>query len=103
MPNNAKVETGASVYVDDEASRDISRTRDAALDFIRAHGGSVDAKLYTNPAYAKHLRNKVDLLVMPFLLLCYSMNFLDKVLLNVSTTDEFRAILSANSMRKSWA
>ncbi|QIW99508.1 hypothetical protein AMS68_005026 [Peltaster fructicola] len=56
--------------------------QDDALTFIRAHRDEVDATLYADSAYAKRLRRKVDLLVMPFLLLCYSMNFLDKVLLN---------------------
>ena len=79
----ACVEAGAASPSSDPSLVDIERTHDTALDFIKARLEGANATLYTDPAYARRLRRKVDLLVMPFLMLCYVMNFLDKVLLNV--------------------
>lgn len=61
----------------------IERTHDVALDFLRARDGTVNAKLHTNPVYARRLRRKVDKLVMPLLWAVYGVTFLDKVILNV--------------------
>ncbi|KXT17820.1 hypothetical protein AC579_5366 [Pseudocercospora musae] len=40
-------------------------------------------RLSANPFPSiKHLRHKIDLYIIPFLALCYALNFLDKVLSN---------------------
>jgi hypothetical protein len=62
---------------------DISQTRDAALTFSEDHEGAANPALYHDRAYIRRLQRKVDLIVMPFFMVCYTMNFLDKVLLNV--------------------
>lgn len=57
--------------------------KDTALVFLQAQESTVDRTLHHDEAYCRRLRRKVDLLVIPFLMLCYLMNYLDKVLLNV--------------------
>lgn len=74
----------AELRVPSEASvEDFDKKHDAALDFIAANKDGVNSELYLDPVYCKRLRRKVDFVVMPFLLLCYTMNLLDKTLLNV--------------------
>ncbi len=58
---------------------------DAAFEYLQTHIDNT-ASIQTSAAYTRRIRRKVDLLVMPFLMLCYVLNFMDKVLLNVSDT-----------------
>lgn len=59
------------------------RARDDALDYLEKHKDDTNASLGLDPVYMRRLRRKIDFYVIPFLLLCYIMNFLDKILLNV--------------------
>lgn len=63
-------------------------TQDGALDFLQANQSSVDSSRHTDSAYARRLRRKVDFIVMPFLILCYTMNAIDKILINVRARHE---------------
>lgn len=56
---------------------------DDALEFLRLHG--VQGNFCHDSVRMRRLTWKIDLVVIPFLLLAYLMNYLDKVLLNVST------------------
>jgi len=60
--------------------------KDTALVFLQAKERTVDWALHNDAAYCRRLRRKVDVRVIPFLSLCYLMNYLDKVLLNVRYT-----------------
>jgi len=57
--------------------------KDTALVYLQAKENGVDSTLHKDAAYCRRLRRKVDFRVIPFLMLCYMMNYLDKVLLNV--------------------
>lgn len=59
------------------------RARDDALDFLEHHKNVTNAELSHDPVYMRRVRRKIDFYVIPFLLFCYIMNFLDKILLNV--------------------
>ena len=60
-------------------------TIDDALVYIQAHRD--DERPQENPTDIRHLKRKVDFYVITFLMLCYMLNFLDKVLLNVRSCD----------------
>ncbi|KAF2228086.1 major facilitator superfamily domain-containing protein [Elsinoe ampelina] len=53
--------------------------KDNALMFLEQHQ---DERIEADPATLKRLRRKVDYMVIPFLMFCYALNFIDKVLLN---------------------
>lgn len=55
---------------------------DEALDFLKAHG--IEGNFAHDASRMKTLRRRIDRRVIPFLLLAYLMNYLDKILLNVS-------------------
>ncbi|KAF4551512.1 Thiamine pathway transporter-like protein 1 [Elsinoe fawcettii] len=55
------------------------RVKDNALLFLEQH---IDEPVDTDPDMLRRLRRKVDYMVIPFLMLCYTLNFIDKVLLN---------------------
>lgn len=57
-------------------------TVDDALIFIQTHRDDQTATPQ-GKEYVRGLRRKVDFYVIIFLMLCYMLNFLDKVLLNV--------------------
>ena len=57
--------------------------KDTALVYLQAKENNVDSTLHKDAAYCQRLRRKVDFRVIPLLSLCYMMNYLDKVLLNV--------------------
>ncbi|PNS16044.1 High-affinity nicotinic acid transporter [Sphaceloma murrayae] len=55
------------------------RGKDNALVFLEKHEGEVTEGA---PNELRRLRRKVDYMVIPFLMFCYTLNFIDKVLLN---------------------
>ncbi len=57
---------------------DNSSELDAAWNFINEHGEASDSVDLTA------LRRKIDWHIVPLMFLCYTMQFLDKVILNVS-------------------
>lgn len=56
---------------------------DEALDFLKQHKNEAAVSLSRQASFTRALRRRVDLRVIPFLCCCYTLNFLDKVLLNV--------------------
>lgn len=77
---------------------------DDALDFLRQH--ETDGNFCHDKTRMLRLTWKVDLIVIPFLLLAYLMNYLDKVLLNVSaatTTGSKDKAEYIYSTQMSWA
>ncbi|KAK8210364.1 hypothetical protein M8818_003534 [Zalaria obscura] len=63
-------------------------TKDNALIFLESHKDETGINLSQNEGFTRSLRRRIDMRVMPFLCLCYTVNFLDKVLLNVSHTSK---------------
>jgi hypothetical protein len=59
--------------------------RDDALIFLDAHKNEEGIELSKVESFTKSLRSKIDRRVMPFLCIVYTMNCIDKVLLNVSS------------------
>ena len=80
------IASNTSPVTDHCSPGDIGRIKDAALDFLETHQSAIDPNLYKDQAYVRRLRRKVDFAVIPFLMLCYVMNFLDKTLLGVTIT-----------------
>lgn len=55
---------------------------DAAWNFLNEHhGGDIE----TSSMDLKAIRRKIDWRIVPLMFCCYTMQFLDKVILNVST------------------
>lgn len=54
---------------------------DQAWDYLEAHG---DSSGTDEPYSLKALRRKIDWRIVPLMFLCYTMQFIDKVLINVS-------------------
>lgn len=54
---------------------------DAAWKFLNEHRDAAAADVAVN---LNALRRKIDLRIVPLMFLCYTMQFLDKVILNVS-------------------
>lgn len=61
---------------------------DQALDFLRQHKNEAAVSLSRQASFTRALRRRVDFRVIPFLCACYTLNFLDKVLLNVRHFEE---------------
>lgn len=61
-----------------------SQKKDDALDFLNQHQAEAHAETSYDGSFGKALRRKIDWRLMPFLCACYTLNFIDKVLLNVS-------------------
>lgn len=59
-----------------------SQKKDDALDFLNQHQAEAHAENSYNGSFGKALRRKIDWRLMPFLCACYTLNFIDKVLLN---------------------
>ena len=57
--------------------------RDGALDFLAQNKEAATVEVSRISGQTRRLRRKIDKRLIPFLCLCYTMNFLDKVLLNV--------------------
>ncbi|OBW64188.1 MAG: Uncharacterized protein AUREO_057470 [Aureobasidium pullulans] len=57
-------------------------TRDAALLYLQEHKIEDNQYLHRDEAFMRMLKRKIDLRVILFLMFCYVMNFLDKILLN---------------------
>ncbi|KAK2768633.1 hypothetical protein FQN54_000489 [Arachnomyces sp. PD_36] len=53
---------------------------DQAWDYLEAHGGGASAA--EEPYSLKALRRKIDLRIVPLMFFCYTMQFIDKVLIN---------------------
>ncbi|KAL2276307.1 hypothetical protein FJTKL_00992 [Diaporthe vaccinii] len=61
---------------------DNDRRFDQALDFLKQHKNDAAVSLSRQASFTRALRRRVDFRVIPFLCCCYTLNFLDKVLLN---------------------
>lgn len=92
-----------------ESSHDPSKPAgqvDAAWQFLDAHHDK-NAAVITDGAYLARLRQKIDWHIVPLMFLCYTMQFLDKVILNVchSIISSTRApnLPGSYSMLPSWA
>lgn len=57
--------------------------RDEALDFLNEFKNDESVELSKVASFTKGLRRKIDWRFMPFLFVCYTLTFIDKVLLNV--------------------
>ena len=57
-----------------------SSSRDTAWKYLEIH----DTVVHEDPRHLKVLRRRIDWRVLPLAFLCYTMQFLDKVLINVS-------------------
>lgn len=70
----------------DEMTRDVlqSKAHDEALDFLEKHRNDVNARIGLDDTYMRKLRRKIDYHILPFMLLVYILNFIDKTILNVS-------------------
>lgn len=77
------IEKGLSEQPSLSQLSDSDNRRDKALDFLAEHKNEASIELSKVTAFTRRLRRKIDWRVMPFFCLCYTMNFLDKVLLNV--------------------
>ena len=61
-----------------------SKAHDEALDFLEQHRDAVNVALGFDKAYLRRLRRKLDFYIIPFMMVVYTFNFIDKILLNVS-------------------
>lgn len=81
---------------------------DQALDFLKQHKNDAAVDLSRQASFTRALRRRVDFRVIPFLCCCYTLNFLDKVLLNVRHFENgrgqyiIRASANMTSMLISW-
>jgi hypothetical protein len=62
---------------------------DAAWQFLDAHREHAEA---SEPIDMAALRRKIDLRIVPLMFLCYTLQFLDKVILNVRSPPPFPAM-----------
>lgn len=93
MASNAVEKKDISVHESDGISKDNDTVPadhsdndsrfDQALDFLKQHKNEAAVSLSRQAAFTRALRRRVDFRVIPFLCCCYTLNFLDKVLLNV--------------------
>lgn len=74
------VSTVSSDHPDDTSS--LGGDGDGALDFLKAVG--TEGNFSQDAGRMKKLRNRIDRRVIPFLFLSYFLNYMDKILLNVS-------------------
>ncbi|KAI9696882.1 MAG: hypothetical protein M1820_007957 [Bogoriella megaspora] len=74
----------SSLEESDEATNIVlqSKAHDEALDFLKQHRDDFRVELGFDPDYIKRLKRKLDLYILPFMLVVYMFNFLDKILLN---------------------
>lgn len=71
---------------------DASGRVDAAWEFLDQHREAAEA---SEPIDLTALRRKIDLRIVPLMFLCYTLQFLDKVILNVSVSTTVRNICAA--------
>ena len=71
---------------------------DQAYWYVQDSSTAQDAAPST-PAELKRLRWKVDLWIVPVMFLCYTMQFIDKVLLNVSRAFSTVAVLTLTRLQ----
>ncbi|KZF23446.1 putative MFS transporter [Xylona heveae TC161] len=55
---------------------------DSALTYLRDHEGKADIAIAQDAAFLQALRRKIDWRIIPFMCLCYTMQFIDKVAIN---------------------
>ena len=60
-----------------------SKAHDEALDFLAQYRNEVNDSLGFDQLYVKRLKRKLDFYIIPFMLVVYAFNFIDKILLNV--------------------
>jgi hypothetical protein len=72
--------------VDEKAGKDL----DKAYLFLTEHSNGDDS------VDLKALRRKIDWRIVPLMFLCYTMQFVDKVMINVCLTSRLRKLLSAD-------
>ena len=73
------------------------RKNKGGKDFDRAHQyilDSIDRAEPDLPVDLKALRRRIDRKIVPIMFCCYTLQFVDKVLLNVSELDELKCWLS---------
>lgn len=93
MAHNSAEKKDISVHESDGTSKDNDAVLadrsdsdshvDQALDFLKQHKNEAAVSLSRQASFTRALRRRVDFRVIPFLCVCYTLNFLDKVLLNV--------------------
>lgn len=93
MASNAVEKKDISIHESDGISKDNDAVPadhsdndsrfDQALDFLKQHKNEAAVSLSRQASFTRALRRRVDFRVIPFLCCCYTLNFLDKVLLNV--------------------
>ncbi|KAI9659347.1 MAG: hypothetical protein M1821_001605 [Bathelium mastoideum] len=59
-----------------------SKAHDEALDFLERHRNEANVTLGFNQCYVRRLKRNLDFYVIPFMLVMYTLNFIDKTLLN---------------------
>jgi len=72
-----------SLESDHETPRSSSKEVDAAWQFLDSHRDN-DTAVPADERYLAALRRKIDWHIVPLMFMCYTMQFLDKVILNVS-------------------
>ncbi|KAF3013722.1 hypothetical protein E8E14_005767 [Neopestalotiopsis sp. 37M] len=83
MSNETKSTPNESVSAFERTGSEVSSQRkDDALEFLDQHKGEAPAEYSSNSSLTRALRKRIDLRLMPFLCACYTLNFVDKVLLN---------------------
>lgn len=100
MAHNSVEKKNVSIHEADGPSRDNDAVLadrsdnhsrdDQALDFLKQHKNVKAVSLSRQSSYTRALRRRVDFRVIPFLCCCYTLNFLDKVLLNVRNFESGR-------------
>lgn len=74
--------TVESVQVDQLADRSTNTKEDEALEYLKQH--AAEGHFAHDVDRMRRLRRRIDIRVIPFLTLAYLMNFVDKILINVS-------------------
>ncbi|KAH8669005.1 major facilitator superfamily domain-containing protein [Xylariales sp. PMI_506] len=67
-----------------KAAPEADSLRDEALNFLQQHKNEASLDLTHDRAFTKALRRKIDWRLTPFFWLCYTLNYVDKVLLNLT-------------------
>ncbi len=76
-------EVAVKSQVDDTSSNDASSSQlDAAWKFLDSHRDDAANLNDSSPIDIKALRRKIDWRIVPLMFCCYTMQFLDKVILN---------------------
>ncbi|KAJ9131785.1 hypothetical protein NKR23_g11516 [Pleurostoma richardsiae] len=92
---------GASVFVDEQEVEKIYNHKldgDDALDFLKAHGVTA-----ITPEEDRRILRKVDLFLMPLMMITYTLNFMDKNALSNSVNYGLRDDLHLVGDQYSWS